>query len=216
MPEPTLTANFAIPRQLPGQGSRDRLNASFDRTDALFAYFSNALAGLGTQVSQIRVHAPIVATAGQTLFVTQEPYEPGVGALIVYSGGVLCSIGLHWTEVSATAIQFTSGRELGEVIQVIEIQYGATVIPPPPVAGVGTELTEVPVGPITSTNGFDGNAIFALSRDIAIGTTPTVVISGFLTMPPGTYTWATNLITFTSGNNPVPGETLTVKYTPAP
>lgn len=81
-----------------------------------------AVARLDLSTPRVKAHPVQVATAGQTIFSAPEPFDPAPGRLLVYSGGVLVD---SYTIISPTQIQFTSGREANEKIQLVEIQIGS-------------------------------------------------------------------------------------------
>jgi hypothetical protein len=93
-----------------------------DVTVAQFNALRNAVAQLDLLTPRVKIHPIQTATEGQTVFTLPDPFSVSTGQLFVYSGGVLVDT---YTLTSPTEITFTSGREDGEKIRVVEVQLGS-------------------------------------------------------------------------------------------
>jgi len=81
----------------------------------LISFYSlTATATIPTKVAQ-----SFVATAGQTVFNLNFSYTPGSGGLEVYSTGLRQLITTDYAETNSTTVTFSSGRQVGEIVQFI-------------------------------------------------------------------------------------------------
>jgi len=174
---------------------------------------TGALATLDLQAARIKVHPPQTMLGGETVITLPEPYQTGIHHLLVSSGGLIQSKGVHWEELSATQIEFTEPREAGEVVEIIEFQRGSD-----DQSTVVSQLdlfiaTQPAAGVVDSTDGFNGNGTFTLAHDIDTGTVPRVFVAGTLELHPNEhFTWINNTITILPGQKPIVGEQVFVQY----
>lgn len=214
------TVNFHFPLQNPGQANRAALNQSIQQIDTLihvrdqqFTLMAQALQSTNAALAHAVPFGPFTATEGQTDFPLGFDVPPG--ALVIVSRDHFFYVNNQGFNLTGNTVSFESPSLDGEIINgFVFIASLGGVIPPPSPDG---SVTETPVGAISSTDGANGNGVFTLSQTIDPTTIPIVKISGFLELPPYTdFTWSGNTITFTPGNYPVVGETLSVTYHPAP
>ncbi len=214
MTEPLETPIYLLPRQAGGPANRARFNQALDRIDTLLGGLAAQVATVDLEVPRIKQHGPFVMAGGETQVELPELYQVGARRLEVERSGVRHVLGVHYQELDARTIEFFDPCQPGEIVMVTEYQIGrdAGALAPLP-AGPMYTATEAPTGAIDSTDGSNGNGIFVLTRPIADGTTPRVVISGVIELAPvAHFTWVGNTVTILPGYKPIQGETLSVEY----
>lgn len=203
--------NVVIKGDLQIEGNLNQLDG-YDIATRLSA-ITGALATLDLQAVRIKVHPAQVMTGGETIITLPEPYQTGIHHLLVTSGGLVQSRGIHWNEHSPTQIIFVEPRVATEVVEVIEFQKGSddsTTV----VSQLDLFIATQPAsGTIDSTDGFNGNGTFTLAHAIEAATVPRVFIAGALELKPNTeFTWSNNTITILAGFKPIVGEEVYVQY----
>lgn len=214
MTEPIATTHYELPLQVGGRADRNVLNQALQRADGILFQLAIGLAATDASIPRVTPFGPFTATDGQTDFPLGVSVPDGAVVVAVRDGFSFLPNG--GITMSGDTLVFAQPCLEDEIVQGYVFVTAAVVLPPI-VAGGDNEIIEVPTGTIDSTNGSNGNGVFTLAHAIVSGTTPRVVISGFLFLPPGAdYNWSGNTITFTAGNFPVLGESLTVLYEPVP
>jgi hypothetical protein len=179
------------------------------------------VAALDLKSVRFKKYDPIVATDGQTSFALTvggqpETYQMGQNRLLVFSGSVLAEG--DYTEQDNQHILFTTGREEGEVVQVIEMQVGSddgsTVVDDSP--NQTFMQGETPVGVVDSTDGFDGNGVFTVSQTVFPTPAPRIFISGAIELPSDLWTRVGKTFTIADGHKPQVGESISIFYSRTP
>jgi hypothetical protein len=172
------------------------------------------LAALDRITPRIKNHPIIIAEPGQIIFELPEPYIMGESTLLVWSGGVLVD---DFTEISSREIEFSTPREGGERIKIVEFQVGSddgsTISEVSP--SIALMLSEIAIGVVDGTDGTDGNGIFTVARDVDPSTQPRIFVSGAFELPLSTWAYrGGRTFEIFSPYKPIVGEQVTIFYRP--
>lgn len=92
------------------------VDSPINKKDAVNKEYLDAIINMNSSNFVIRREENVLATEGQTVFVTTTPFVPGAGGPAVYVNGVRQTRNLAYSETSAATITFSEGLRLGDEV----------------------------------------------------------------------------------------------------